>query len=130
MNDAMRLLISDPHQKVGSEVDKTLAELQQSGRADHARVIEFEDANGRITKSALFPQKLYESLWDAVIQMAGGDVGWSLFGMSVMDGYHSVTLTLDNRAPTAPHIYWSDQGSTKAVGRNTTKQRSMQRSPA
>lgn len=33
--------------------------------------------------------------------------------MSVMDGNHSVTLTLDNSAPPAPHLFWSDQWATK-----------------
>jgi hypothetical protein len=113
MNEALRLLLNDPHQKVGSEVEKTMAKLQTSGHAGAARFIEFEDKKGRITKGTLYPNNLHESIWDAVTQMVGGDVGWSVFGMSVMDGNHSVTLTLDNNDPAAPHLYWSDQWSTK-----------------
>jgi len=113
MNDAMRLLLGDPQQKVGSEVEKTMAKLQKSGHAGVARVIEFEDSKGRITKGTLAPQQLHESVWGAVVQLAGGDVGWSVFGMSLMDGYHSVTLTLDNSDPRNPRLYWSDQWSTK-----------------
>ncbi len=30
-----------------------------------------------------------------------------------MDGFHSVTLTLDNNDPAKPRIYWSDQWPTK-----------------
>ena len=90
-----------------------MAKLQASGHAGAARVIEFEDTKGRITRGTLYPNKLHESVWDAVIEMAGGDVGWSVFGMSLMDGYHSVTLTLDNDDPSTPHLYWSDQWSTK-----------------
>ena len=33
--------------------------------------------------------------------------------MSLLDGYHSVTLTLDANDPTAPRIYWSDQWKSK-----------------
>jgi hypothetical protein len=113
MNDAMKILLDDPHQKVGSEVEKTMANLQKSGHAGTARVIEFEDDKGRITKGTLYPYALHESLWNAVIDMAGGDIGWSVFGMSVMDGNHSVTLTLDNNDPLTPHVYWSDQWSSK-----------------
>jgi hypothetical protein len=113
MNDALKILIGDPSQKVGSEVEKTMAKLQASGHAGAARVIEFEDKRGRITKGTLYPDRLHESVWGAVIDMAGGDVGWSIFGMSLMDGNHSVTLTLDNGDPLTPHVHWSDQWSSK-----------------
>ena len=113
MNDAMRILLGDSKQRVGSEVEKTMAKLQQSGHAGEARVIEFEDTKGRITYGTLYPDKLHESVWEAVKQLAGVDVGWSVFGMSVMDGNHSVTLTLDNNNPLRPTIYWSDQWSSK-----------------
>lgn len=113
MNKALRLLLNEPKQKVGSEVEKTMARLQESGHAGDARVIEFQDKKGRITKGTLYPDKLNESVWNAIMQMTGGDVGWSVFGMSLMDGNHSVTLTLDNNDPLTPHLYWSDQWSTK-----------------
>jgi hypothetical protein len=101
MNHAMRNLIGSK-QKVGSTVERTMAKMQRSGHAGVARVIKFDTEDGP-------PKKLRESVWEAVIKMVGGDVGWSVFGMSLMDGYHSVTLTLDNREPQDPHIYWSDQ---------------------
>jgi hypothetical protein len=113
MNDAMRLLLGDPKQNVGSEVEKTMAKMQASGHAGAARIIEFEDKRGRITYGTLRPEKLHESVWDAVISMVGGDVGWSVFGMSLLHGNHSVTLTLDNGDPATPHVYWSDQWSSK-----------------
>ena len=113
MNKGLRLLLDDPKQKMGSEVDKSMAKLGASGRAGKGRVIEFEDKKGRITKGTLRPEKLHESVWDAVIEMSGGDPGWSVFGMSLLDGNHSVTLTLDNNNPGAPVIDWSDQWSTK-----------------
>lgn len=97
-----------PKQKVGSEVEKTMARLQESGHAGDARYIEFQDRKGRITKGTLYPDKLNESVWAAIMQMTGGDVGWSVFGMSLMDGNHSVTLTLDTNDPLTPHLYWSD----------------------
>jgi len=42
--------------------------------------------------------------------------------MSLMDGYHSVTLTLDNSDPLALHIYWSDQWSTKGGWKEYNKE--------
>jgi hypothetical protein len=59
------------------------------------------------------PHHLHESIWDAIIEMAGGDRGWSVFGMSILDGHHSVTLTLDNNDPQNPKIFWSDQWSSR-----------------
>jgi hypothetical protein len=112
MNQGIRLLLNDPKQKMGSEVDKSMGKLEGSGRATAGRVIQFEDKKGRITTGTLRPEKLHESVWDTVIAMAGGDLGWSVFGMSLMDGYHSVTLSLNNIA-SGPEIYWSDQWSTK-----------------
>jgi hypothetical protein len=90
-----------------------IANAKSATRAGLARVIEFEDTRGRVTTGTLFPHKLHESVWDAVLAMSGGDPGWSVFGLSLMDGNHSVTLTLDNNDPKQPRMYWSDQWSTK-----------------
>lgn len=122
MNKALRLLLNKPKQKVGSEVEKTMARLQESGLAGEAKAIEFKDKRGRITKGTLYPNELNESAWDAIMEMMGGDVGWSVFGMSLMHGNHSVTLTLDNSYPTAPHLYWSDQWSTKGGWKEYNKE--------
>lgn len=114
MNDALTRLFGDRRQKTGDAVDKTMGALQSSGRAGDPRVIEFEDKKGRVSKSgALFPERPNESVWDALMQMAGGDVGWSVFGMGPADMSHSVTLTLDNTDPSKPVVYWSDQWKGK-----------------
>jgi hypothetical protein len=113
MNKGVRLLYDDPSQKMGSDVEASMQKLVGANRAGAARVIEFEDSRGRITTGTRRPEKLHESVWDVLVGLAGGDPGWSVFGMSLMDGYHSVTLTLDNRDPAAPVVYWSDQWSSK-----------------
>lgn len=114
LNKGVKLLLNNPNQKTTPEsIEKTMGVLQTSGRAGTVRVIEFEDKKGRITTGTLYPDKLHESAWDAVIQIAGGDPGWSVFGLSLMDGNHSITLTLDNNIPSQPVIYWSDQWSSK-----------------
>jgi len=114
MNDGLRLLYSDKQQAVDDSVDRTMRALQGANRAGAAREIEFEDPKGKVSKSgALFPFKVHESVWDALLQMAGGDFGWSVFGMGPADMSHSVTLTLDNHDPSQPVVYWSDQWSSK-----------------
>jgi hypothetical protein len=49
-----------------------------------------------------------------------GDFGWSIFGLSLMDGTHSVTLTLKNDG-TNQTLYWSDQWPTKGGWKQYTK---------
>jgi hypothetical protein len=114
MNDGLTKLFGDPQQKMGDAVNKTMGALQASGRAGEARTIPFEDKKGRVSKSgAGYPERPHESVWDALMQMAGGDVGWSVFGLGPADMSHSVTLTLDNTDPSKPVVYWSDQWKGK-----------------
>lgn len=113
MNKGLRLLLDDLKQKVGSAVHKTMKALEKSGRATKRRDIEFRDAAGKKTKGVRRPNKLDENVWDVLQKLSGGDVGWSVFGLSIMDGEHSVTLTLDNSDPSKPRVYWSDQWSSK-----------------
>jgi len=113
MNSGVRLLLNDPAQAVRGEVQTTMAQLQAAGRAGAARIIDFSDSAGRLTNGVRRPDVLRENVWDALFQLASGDVGWSVFGLSLMDGNHSVTLTLDNNNPSAPRVYWSDQWGTK-----------------
>jgi hypothetical protein len=114
MNDGLQLLFQDKKQKLGDSVDKTMGALQRANRAGEAKVIEFEDRKGRISRSgSAYPFKVHESVWDTLLQMNAGDLGWSVFGMGPADMSHSVTLTLDNRDPARPVIYWSDQWGSK-----------------
>lgn len=113
MNKGLRSVLQDTGQKLGSEVQTTMGELQKSGRAGSARVIEFNDSRGRMTRGVRRPNVLRENVHDVLIEMAGHDAGWSVFGLSIMDGHHSVTLTLDNNDPSAPKVFWSDQWSSR-----------------
>lgn len=109
MNEGLRRGLGDRGQRMGSEVHTTMEALRRSGRASNARVIEFNDSRGRLTTGVQRPSTLRENIFDVMLDMAGNDVGWSVFGMSLMDGHHSVTLTLDNNDPQNPRVYWSDQ---------------------
>jgi Domain of unknown function (DUF4157) len=121
LNEGVKLVLGEPKQKTAGSVDETAGRLQGSGRAGPAREVGFLDARGRPTEGTLSPVRLRESVWDALIGLAGGDRGWSVFVMSLMDGYHSVTLSLDNTDPAKPRIFWSDQWSTKGGFMEYTK---------
>jgi hypothetical protein len=92
-------------------MDHTFARLQGLGFAGAPKVIDFKDANGRNTTGVTAPVTLRESVFDALVRAAGTSKGWQVFGLSVMDGYHSVVLCLDTRGAT-PKVYWCDQWSS------------------
>jgi hypothetical protein len=94
-------------------IEATMAKVIESGHAEPPEEIAFQAANGRITRGGARPEKLDQSVWQTLRDLAEGDPGWSVFTMSLLDGYHSVTLTLDARDPADPHVYWSDQWHSK-----------------
>ena len=95
-------------------IEATMSKIAGSGHSGGAREIWFESKSGKINKhGSLRPEKLEQSVWDTVISLAGGDLGWSVFTMSLLDGHHSVTLTLDMNDPAAPRLFWSDQWESK-----------------
>jgi hypothetical protein len=94
-------------------IEKTMGGMDSVGLISSKIEINFFDKRGRPTTGSAFPDKLQNSVWDAALTMATGDTGWIVFGLSLMDGNHSITLTLDNNNPAAPKIYWSDQWGSK-----------------
>jgi hypothetical protein len=94
-------------------IERSMEKVVAAGFATGPREIQFTARGGKITHGGARPHALAESVWDALIAMTGGDFGVSVFTMSLMDGDHSVTLTLDRTDPGQPHVYWSDQWSSK-----------------
>ncbi len=123
LNKGMKLLLRDPKQPTTPKsIEKTMEKVRASGRSSEATEIWFEGKNGRITTGAAFPAKLHESVAQTLWSMAGGDPGWSVFTMSLMDGFHSVTITLDNNDPASPKMYWSDQWKSKKGWKQYTRE--------
>lgn len=109
VNAAVRRLYADPALPVSDQIDRTMNLLVDSGRSLAPREIEFLDADGEKTIGVAAPETLSRSAWESLLDLAGREPGWFVFGLSVMDGYHSVSLVLDNRNPDAPRGYWCDQ---------------------
>lgn len=105
--------LEDPLLELGSQIDRTFAMLKAAGHATGPKVIEFYDEQNRPTTGVTHPRRLRESAFDALRKMAGDTPGWHVFGLSLMDGYHSVTLNLDLNDPANPRVFWADQWSTK-----------------
>lgn len=83
-----------------TELGEAMAEL---GLASDYRRIRFDNGNGQQQ-----PTAMTGSAWETIMEMVGDTPGWHIFGMAVFDGYHSVTVLVDNR-PDGPRVYWADQ---------------------
>lgn len=55
------------------------------------------------------PMALEKSLWNTLLRRVGKERGFSVFLLSVCDGYHAALLTLDHRNPAEIKAYWADQ---------------------
>lgn len=54
----------------------------------------------------VMPEK---SLWNTLLLRVGKTRGFSVFVVSLCDGYHAAVLTLDHRNPSQLKVYWADQ---------------------
>lgn len=92
-------------------IERAMRQLRASGHAQAATVLNFLDRRGR-RAGTLRPERLRESVQARVLALsaAAGDGCWAAFGLSIMDGYHSVLLLVD-RTGTEPKIFWLDQFS-------------------
>lgn len=112
VNHAVRLLNSDRSIRVGSQQDLTMNGLVSQGLAERPIVIEFNNDKGKRTTGVTEPAKLRQSVFQTLRTTAKGDRGWSVYGLSIMDGYHSVLLFFDGTDPAKPRVYWADQWSS------------------
>jgi hypothetical protein len=55
------------------------------------------------------PVIMEKSLWNTLLARVGKERGFSVFIVSLCDGYHAALLTLDHRTPSQLKVYWSDQ---------------------
>jgi hypoxanthine phosphoribosyltransferase len=86
-----------------SEVDKTQSKMIKKGMTLGEAKVKYTWDN--VAKDATAKT----SEWDTVLKLSKGDQGWSVYVTSVAGGYHSVTVTLDNRDTDNPVIIFSDQ---------------------
>lgn len=97
----------------GTTIQGLMGGLERTGLAQAPIVFEFNDASGRLTRGVRRPERLRASIEDWMLTEAerNGQAGWYVFGMSVMDGYHSVVLGLafSGRGNPSTRIYWGDQ---------------------
>lgn len=83
--------------------------LQKRGYALPPKRFEFYDQR-KHTAGTLKPDTLKVSVLLNVLALSKSDGCWHAFGLSILDGYHSVLL-LVNRRPDGAKVYWLDQFS-------------------
>ena len=90
-------------------IEKAMTQLRRTGYAVAPTVMNFFDRRNR-TAGTLKPERLKASVQAKVLSLAKTKGCWFAFGLSIMDGYHSVLLLVDQTAANAK-IYWLDQFS-------------------
>jgi hypothetical protein len=65
--------------------------------------------SGNSSNHRVEPGTMESSAWEAILGMVGPEIGWHIFGMSLFNGFHSVTVFVNNRADGKKLVYWADQ---------------------
>ena len=90
-------------------IEAAMGTLQKRGYALPPKRFEFYDQR-KHTAGTLKPDTLKVSVLLNVLALSKSDGCWHAFGLSILDGYHSVLL-LVNRRPDGAKVYWLDQFS-------------------
>lgn len=112
INRALRSLYNEPGLRLSSTVDLTMGVLQSKGWGAPTEEYNFLNADGKPTVGVTPPVTLRRSLWDGLLAKVGDAKGYSVFGVSPLDGNHSVLLVADTHGAT-PTFFWLDQWSSK-----------------
>jgi hypothetical protein len=99
-------------------IEKAMTELRRAGFARPETVFEFFDRRNK-TAGTLKPERLKKSVQRAVLGLSTTKGCWYAYGLSIMDGYHSVLLLVDKTGNDGK-IYWLDQFSSSIDDEVTT----------
>ena len=103
----------DFSQNANITTQSTMSVLQSYGVAKNSQEFEFNDVNGQMTRGINRPNALKNSIEEWLVSQAEASqmLGWHVFVLSIMDGYHSVVLALNFNGLGHPSTltYWADQ---------------------
>jgi len=94
-NDIIKKIFNNPRMRLGDRIvgnGSTHEILKRHGRASALKVFSFITQKGKVTKGNAKAHKLKDSI-GAYIKKYYGKKGVSLYGVSAMNGYHSMLVT-------------------------------------
>lgn len=95
INRSMRILLRDNLIPALKNMDDQMNKLIAMGYGGGKITINFKDHAGNMTTGNTNPAGyLNKSLTETIKESIGKESGYFLFGMSIMDGYHSVTIAV------------------------------------
>jgi len=127
-NTGMRTLLNDNTIRVGSQADLTISAMQDAGLANETISFGFNDQNGNQATGNASANNLVGSIGQTILDNSTElEVGQStVFGVSILDGFHTMTVTatnvelagptIDGSTLTATVFTLSDQGTTTTDG--------------
>ncbi len=95
LNHGIRILYNDMKLRLGSQIDHSMKSLEEMGKIRSYKVLEFLDKNNKKTTGVTEPHQLITSVYETLLEMIGSENGNFVFGLSIMDGYHSVTIIVE-----------------------------------
>ncbi|WMJ75300.1 RHS repeat-associated core domain-containing protein [Cytophagaceae bacterium ABcell3] len=88
--------------KTDSRIDITYGKLGELNKASKPKTIDYSFKGSEFTYKGQKPS-------ETSLSMTNGDLGYSIFGLSISGGWHSVTLILDTSDPDNVRYFLSDQ---------------------
>lgn len=96
VNRSLRKLFNDKTISAKANMDDQMQKMISLDYALDKLEIEFQDSTGKKTNGATNPQGfLNKKLTDTLNENLAGNLGYYFFGMSVMDGFHSVMIVVN-----------------------------------
>jgi hypothetical protein len=111
VNRSIRTLMNDNKIKAKANMDDQMKELIKTNYAAKQINIDFKDSNGNKTGGLTNPDGYLNKTLSETIKenLSDTDKGYQFFGMSIMDGFHSVMIVANNNDPTNPTFNMFDQ---------------------
>lgn len=99
-NKGMKTVTKKPGLKTGSQADQTRSKMQQSGDAGPTSTFGFKDANGNKAATPAQTKTMDGSVGQQIANVSAPSIpagamdnNTTVFGISIMDGYHTMTAT-------------------------------------
>jgi hypothetical protein len=110
LNKAVKTVYSEElkNEKLKSTIQDTMKKLEGLNLVGKPTVIEFLDSTAKVTKGTIKPNKLSQSVEGYLLSLSAPLNGWYLYGLSIMDGYHSVLIAVQVTGDKAK-VHWLDQ---------------------